>query len=179
MQEDVHLIAESAILPEAGQGWPTIATTSGDNFLKNPLLHKEVFGPYSLVVVAKDAAQLYEIATHIEGQLTTSLMATENDLTAHKALADYIEHLCGRIVYNGVPTGVEVCLSMQHGGPYPSSTDARFGSVGADAIKRFVRPLSYQNCVDAFLPVALQNKNGWNIPRTINDQWSVDSIEVS
>lgn len=176
LQENVHLIAESEIASAEGQGQPTIATTSGANFLANPLLHQEVFGPYSLVIVCKNAAEMLAVAQSLEGQLTTTLMATENDLLAHQSLVDQVELLCGRIVYNGVPTGVEVCLSMQHGGPFPSSTDGRFGSVGADAIKRFIRPLAYQNCADTYLPDALKNENLLNIPRTINNVLTYEAI---
>jgi alpha-ketoglutaric semialdehyde dehydrogenase len=71
---------------------------------------------------------------------------------------------------NGVPTGVEVCLSMQHGGPFPATTDSRFTSVGADGIKRFARPICYQNWPDELLPDELKNKNPLKISRTINSR---------
>jgi NADP-dependent aldehyde dehydrogenase len=81
-----------------------------------------------------------------------------------------IREKCGRLIFNGVPTGVEVCLSMHHGGPYPSTTDSRFTSVGADALKRFARPLSYQNWPDALLPEELKQANPLGIWRTLNNQ---------
>lgn len=168
MQENVHLVAESV---QSGEdrcaGLPTVATVDGQTFLANPLLHKEVFGPYSLVVRCADAAEMLEVALHLEGQLTATLMATTSDMNSHPELVEAVINICGRFVLNGVPTGVEVCLSMQHGGPFPASTDSRFGSVGADAIKRFARPLSFQNWPDELLPEELKEGNPLGIARAI------------
>lgn len=167
MQENVHLVAESA---QSGEdrctGLPTVATVDGKTFLANPLLHKEVFGPYSLVVRCANAAEMLEVTLHLEGQLTATLMATTADMLNNEELVEAVKNICGRFVMNGVPTGVEVCLSMQHGGPFPASTDSRFGSVGADAIKRFARPLSFQNWPDELLPEELKEENPLGITRT-------------
>lgn len=171
-QSGVETVAVSAVTPQQNQGTPTIAKTSGENFINNPVLHREVFGPYSIVVACNDMEQLIEVAAKLEGQLTATLMATENDMRQHPVLSSTIMNCCGRFILNSVPTGVEVCLSMQHGGPYPATTDARFGAVGADAIKRFIRPLSFQNWPDALLPAALQNKNPLGIWRTVNNERS-------
>jgi 2,5-dioxopentanoate dehydrogenase len=168
-QQDVITVATSDISADENQGAPTIARTSGHTFLNNPLLHKEVFGPYSLVVECQDSAELVEVAQSLEGQLTSTIMATENDLISAQELINYVETICGRLIINSVPTGVEVCLSMQHGGPFPASTDSRFTSVGPDAIKRFARPLAYQNWPDNLLPDELKNDNPLNIWRTVND----------
>ncbi|MBN8685583.1 MAG: aldehyde dehydrogenase (NADP(+)) [Chitinophagales bacterium] len=169
MQENVHLVAESA---QAGEdrctGLPTVATVDGKTFLANPLLHKEVFGPYSLVVRCADAAEMLEVTLHLEGQLTATLMATTADMLNNEELVEAVKNICGRFVMNGVPTGVEVCLSMQHGGPFPASTDSRFGSVGADAIKRFARPLSFQNWPDELLPEELKEGNPLGITRAVS-----------
>ncbi len=168
MQENVHLVAES---DQSGEdrctGLPTVATVDGKTFLANPLLHKEVFGPYSLVVRCADAAEMLEVTLHLEGQLTATLMATTTDMLSNEELVEAVKNICGRFVMNGVPTGVEVCLSMQHGGPFPASTDSRFGSVGADAIKRFARPLSFQNWPDELLPEELKEANPLGIARAI------------
>ncbi len=169
MQENVHLVAESGLSGEDRcTGLPTIATVDGKTFLANPLLHKEVFGPYSLVVRCAHAAEMLEVALHLEGQLTATLMATTTDITNNNALVEAVKNICGRFVLNGVPTGVEVCLSMQHGGPFPASTDSRFGSVGADAIKRFARPLSFQNWPDELLPDELKEGNPLGISRAVS-----------
>ena len=169
MQENVHLVAESA---QSGEdrctGLPTVATVDGKTFLANPLLHKEVFGPYSLVVRCADAAEMLEVTLHLEGQLTATLMATTADMLSNEELVEAVKNICGRFVMNGVPTGVEVCLSMQHGGPFPASTDSRFGSVGADAIKRFARPLSFQNWPDELLPEELKEANPLGIGRSVS-----------
>lgn len=169
-QPGVETVAVSATAPEQGQGAPTIAKTTGSTFISNPLLHREVFGPYSLVIACSDMQQLQEVAGKLEGQLTATVMATENDMLQHPQLIGSIMNCCGRFIVNSVPTGVEVCRAMQHGGPYPATTDARFGAVGADAIKRFIRPLSYQNWPDALLPAALQNSNPLGILRIVNNE---------
>jgi NADP-dependent aldehyde dehydrogenase len=175
-QKDVTTVAVSATKPAENQGIPTVASASGKTFLKNPLLHQEVFGPYSLVIRCADKKEMLEVARHLEGQLTVSVMATASDETEQAELLDAIQDLCGRLIWNGVPTGVRVALSMQHGGPYPATTDSRFTSVGADGIKRWVRPLSFQSWDDALLPDALQNGNPLKIWRTVNDQLTKDKI---
>lgn len=153
------------------QGTPTVASVSGDIFLANPTLHQEVFGPYSLVVKCKDITQLTEILGHLEGQLTATLMATENDLINHEEIVDALRNMSGRLNFNNVPTGVEVCYGLQHGGPFPSTTDGRFTSVGPDAIKRFVRPASYQSFPENLLPDELKTANPLNIWRMVDNEW--------
>lgn len=155
---------------------PVIASVSGSEFLANPLLHQEVFGPYSLVVRCSDMQQVKDIAEHTEGQLTSTLMATDEDVLQHKELVEAIQNTCGRFIMNGVPTGVEVCLSMQHGGPFPATTDARFTSVGADGIKRFARPVAFQNWSNDLLPDELKNDNPLQIWRTVNNELSKSAI---
>jgi NADP-dependent aldehyde dehydrogenase len=167
-QADVELIATSSSMAAELEAVPTIACVSGDNFMTNPQLHKEVFGPFSLIVKCRNKTQMMELAGELEGQLTCSIMGTVNDFLEHHELVETLALKCGRMIMNGVPTGVEVCWSMQHGGPFPSTTDARFGSVGPDAIKRFVRPLSFQGFPDQLLPEALKTGNPLQIPRIEN-----------
>ena len=169
-QKDVSTVAVSATGAGENQGLPTVASATGQAFLNNPVLHQEVFGPYSLVIRCKDMNEMQEVASHLEGQLTATLMATENDLRDHPAITDAVQDICGRFIINGVPTGVEVCLAMHHGGPFPATSDSRFTSVGADAIKRFARPVSYQSWPDNFLPEELQNNNPLGIWRTVNNE---------
>jgi len=133
-----------------------VATASGSEFLANPKLHQEVFGPFSLVVQCKDEEELLQIIEGLEGQLTGTLIAEENDAINLIEVVDTLQNRVGRIIYNGVPTGVEVCPSMQHGGPYPASTDSRFTAVGVHAIKRWVRPVSYQSFPQSLLPEHLK-----------------------
>lgn len=151
-------------------GLPAIAHTDAQTFLNNNVLHQEVFGPYSIVVSCESINEMIFLAENMEGQLTATIMATERDISDNEKLTDTIKNICGRFIVNGVPTGVEVCLSMHHGGPFPSTTDARFTSVGADSIKRFARPLSFQNWPNSFLPDELKNENPLNINRTINNE---------
>lgn len=169
-QDEVNIIAISQQQPEENQAIPTIASVTGRAFLNNPVLHQEVFGPYSLVVKCKDLREMLAVAAQMEGQLTSTLMATEEDIQDNLLLVETVKHNCGRIIINGVPTGVEVCLSMQHGGPFPATTDARFTSVGADGIKRFSRPLCFQNWPDSLLPDELKNGNPLGIWRTVNNE---------
>ena len=175
-QAGVDIVAHSETKPELNQGSPTIATASGQTFLNNPVLHQEVFGPYSLIIRCKDMKEMLQVANKLEGQLTATLMATENDIRIHDKLVDAIQNICGRFILNSVPTGVEVCLSMQHGGPYPSTTDSRFTSVGADGIKRFARPVAFQNWSNEFLPDELKNENPLGIWRTVNSELRNNAI---
>ena len=112
----------------------------------------------------------------MEGQLTATLMASENDIKNNDELVESVKNICGRFILNGVPTGVEVCFSMQHGGPFPATTDSRFTSVGADGIKRFARPMCYQNWPNELLPDELKNENPLGIFRTVNDKLMKDKI---
>jgi len=175
-QPGVEVVAFSETKPALNQGSPTIATVKGQTFLNNRLLHQEVFGPYSLIVCCKDMKEMLQVANHLEGQLTATLMATENDFRIHDKLVESVKNICGRFILNSVPTGVEVCLGMQHGGPYPSTTDARFGSVGADAIKRFARPIAFQNWSNNLLPDELKNENPLSIWRTVNNELTKQSL---
>jgi NADP-dependent aldehyde dehydrogenase len=176
LQDEVHLVAESETEVKENEGLPTVATASGETFLKNPLLHQEVFGPYSLVIRCRDRNEMLQVARHLEGQLTATLMATENDITQNDALVESVKNICGRFILNGVPTGVEVCLSMHHGGPFPATTDSRFTSVGADGIKRFARPIAFQNWSNALLPAELKNENPLCIWRTVNNEWTKNKL---
>lgn len=170
LQEEVHLVAESETTVKENEGLPTIATATGQAFLNNPVLHQEVFGPYSIVIRCRDMAEMIYVAKHLEGQLTSTLMATEADIKQNDELVEAVKNICGRFILNSVPTGVEVCLSMQHGGPFPACSDSRFTSVGADGIKRFARPLAFQNWSNALLPDELKNENPLGIWRTVNNE---------
>ncbi|HMH31728.1 MAG TPA: aldehyde dehydrogenase family protein, partial [Puia sp.] len=175
-QEDVTTVAQSATSAGENEGSPTIASASAKAFLNNPVLHQEVFGPYSLVIRCDDEKEMLSVAQHLEGQLTCTLIATEKDVRDHPALVEAVQDICGRFILNGVPTGVEVCLSMQHGGPFPATTDSRFTSVGADGIKRFARPVCFQNWTDGLLPEELQNANPLSLWRTIDNELTKQGI---
>lgn len=155
---------------------PTILAVDAITFMDNNLLKNEVFGPFSMIVKCKNMLEMKEVANQMYGQLTCSLNGTEKEFKENIELIEILQNKCGRMIFNGVPTGVEVCLSMQHGGPYPATTDSRFTSVGADGIKRFARPIAYQNCTNELLPDELKNENPLNMYRTLNDVLSKEKI---
>lgn len=147
-----------------------IIAVDGDTFLKNKTFHKEVFGPFSVLVKCRDIKQLNEIIQDLEGQLTGTVL--NSDLQEWEDFKEVIENLknkVGRLIFNNVPTGVEVCSGMTHGGPFPASSDSKFTSVGLTAVKRWVRPVTFQDWPDQLLPEALQDKNPLRINRTVND----------
>jgi 2,5-dioxopentanoate dehydrogenase len=134
---------------------PSLFDTTGDEFLANPHLAEEVFGPLGIVVRAKDSAQMIAIAASLQGQLTCTLHMDDGDTELAQQLMPILERKAGRILANGFPTGVEVCDAMVHGGPYPASTNFGATSVGTMSIRRWVRPVAYQNLPDALLPADL------------------------
>ncbi|MBV8388924.1 MAG: aldehyde dehydrogenase (NADP(+)) [Mucilaginibacter sp.] len=157
---------------KANQAQPLVAEVSASDFLANPKLKEEVFGPYSLLVIADDETQLQQVLKALHGQLTASIVADETDLPKHKALIQNLTKIAGRVIMNNVPTGVEVVPSMQHGGPFPATSDGRFTSVGTGAIKRFVRPVSWQNWAKDLLPDELKDGNPLGIWRLVDNKWS-------
>jgi NADP-dependent aldehyde dehydrogenase len=176
-EEAVSVAAVAEEQASENESIPTLATVAAKDFLKNQLLHKEVFGPFSLLVRCNDIDQLKQVANVMEGQLTCSLVATDKEIKNNFDLVETLKDKCGRFVLNGVPTGVEVALSMHHGGPYPATTDSRFTSVGADGIKRFARPVCFQNWNNELLPQELKNENPLNIWRMVNNQLTKDPIK--
>ena len=133
--------------------------TDAQTMLTHSDLDSEVFGPASLIVRVRDMDELLAVAEHLEGQLTATLQIDEDDHTQARRLLPVLERKVGRILANGFPTGVEVSHAMVHGGPFPSTSNAMFTSVGACAIDRFLRPVCYQDLPDALLPEALQHHN--------------------
>lgn len=175
-QTDVETLASAEASLLEDQGLPTVAAASGKAFLDNPVLHQEVFGPYSLVIACSNMQEMIAVVKKLEGQLTATMMATDNECKANQELVEAIKDICGRFILNNVPTGVEVCLSMQHGGPFPATTDPRFGSVGADAIKRFARPIAFQNWANELLPDELKNENPLGIGRMVNSAYTTKGV---
>jgi len=156
---------------------PTLLGTTGERFLANPLLQEEIFGPAGLLVEVRDEHELLEVAKQLAGQLTATVHGTRSDLAQAKSLLSILERKAGRVLINGFPTGVEVSPAMQHGGPYPSSTDSRFSSVGTAAIQRWVRPVCFQNFPNELLPSELQDANPLGVMRLLNGTLTRDSIE--
>ena len=159
---------------EQYQACPVLHTVNGTVFLSNKKLAAELFGPATLIVQCKTETELKDVLQSLEGQLTATIHAAAGDAATARAVTDIIIQKAGRIIYGGYPTGVEVCHSMQHGGPFPSTTDARSTSVGTAAIYRFVRPVAYQDFPDDLLPEALQKANPLSLLRLVDGGWTKD-----
>ncbi|WET50197.1 aldehyde dehydrogenase (NADP(+)) [Chryseobacterium indologenes] len=175
-QPDIEVIASRET--EEGKGSPAIIKTNAQNFLNNPVLSEEVFGPFGIIVACESREELIQIAQNLKGQLTITVAATSDDVRENAELIHLLKDKCGRLLFNGMPTGVEVVYAMQHGGPFPSTTDARFTSVGPDAVKRFVRPISFQNWPDEFLPEELKNENPLQISRIVDGEVNSGSLKL-
>lgn len=134
---------------------PDLFSVSGEEWLCNPALREEVFGPLGLIVQAADPDEMLAIARGLQGQLTCTLHLDDADTQFARSLIRVLEHKAGRLLANGFPTGVEVCDAMVHGGPYPASTNFGATSVGSMSIRRFLRPVSYQNMPETVLPADL------------------------
>jgi NADP-dependent aldehyde dehydrogenase len=142
---------------------------AADTFLADPVLQEEIFGAGSLLILCRDLAQMRDVAERLEGQLTATLHMDDADLDAARQLLPTLERRAGRILVNGFPTGVEVCDAMVHGGPYPATSDPRSTSVGTLAIRRFLRPVCYQDFPAGLLPPALGDTAS-TMPRRINGE---------
>ncbi len=173
-ENGIELIAKSKVIntEKVNQSVATVAAVSAKNFIANKKFSEEIFGPWSLLVVADDAAELEQVIASLEGQLTTTVMAQKEELPEYTGILNALTEISGRVILNGVPTGVEVCAAMQHGGPFPSTSDSRFTSVGTGAIYRFVRPVAWQDWDDSLLPPELQSNNPLKIWRQVNNNWT-------
>ncbi len=169
-QPGVKVLARSKGKTAPNYGEAVIATIDAQMFIQNPTVQQEVFGPYSIIVQCENTDEMYHVARVMEGQLTTTLFSTIPEILEYMSLMNLLTEKCGRIIFNGVPTGVEVGLAMHHGGPYPATTDSRFTSVGADGIKRFARPITFQNWPDELLPDELKTSNPLCIWRIVNHE---------
>jgi NADP-dependent aldehyde dehydrogenase len=171
--DGVQLVAQGS---SEGQGCAARAAlyqVDAATFLANPALEDEIFGPASLLVVCRDQAELLSVTRHVEGQLTATVHATAQDRELAAQLLPILERKAGRILFNGYPTGVEVCHAMVHGGPYPATSDARSTSVGATAIERFLRPVCYQDLPAELLPEELRDENPLGLTRMLDGQLRV------
>ncbi len=124
---------------------PTIGICNSSVFLENEFLAEEVFGPFSLIVECEDIDTIKRCVSSLKGQLTGTILSNSNEELIESGIIDLLQLKVGRMIHNGVPTGVEVVESMQHGGPFPSSSESQTTAVGLDAIYRFVRPICFQN----------------------------------
>jgi NADP-dependent aldehyde dehydrogenase len=152
------------------QGRGALFSVAAEDFLADPSLSHEVFGSSSVVVRCPDLATIAAVLRGLEGQLTASLQMDAEDHASAKTMLPILERKAGRILANGWPTGVEVCWSMVHGGPFPATSDPRTTSVGAAAIERFLRSICYQDLPQALLPAALHDDNPFRLRRRLDGE---------
>lgn len=148
---------------------PTVLFTTAEAVRRKPeLMQREMFGPATLIIGYSSADELVLLAQLLEGQLTTTVHAADEDMTD---LTMILAARSGRVIWNGWPTGVTVSYAQQHGGPYPATTAAGTTSVGTAAVRRFMRPVAYQSFPGAQLPPALRDDNPWRIRRRVDGRW--------
>ena len=169
----VHLIAQGIDATSISQASAKLFQADQSLLLSgNSKLQHEVFGPMSIVVAVDDEATLLQGLDRLAGQLTATIIGEDAELATAQALLNLFTRKAGRVLFNGFPTGVEVCDAMVHGGPFPATTDARGTSVGTGAIERFMRPVCYQNTPQVLLPDALKDENPLQIHRLIDGKLS-------
>jgi len=172
-------LAAQAPLADGAPACPAnvqLFTTSLDEFLREPELSEEIFGPDTLLVQCQSPDEYLRAAEALDGHLTATVLGSEEDFAAHRELIAILEQKAGRLIFNGFPTGVEVAPAMVHGGPYPATSDSRYTSVGSKAIYRFARPVCFQNFPDALVPEELHAANPLGILRLVNGVSSRDPV---
>jgi NADP-dependent aldehyde dehydrogenase len=156
---------------------PVWFETDAPGFLGRPALAEEIFGPSALVVWCRDAAEMRQVATHLEGSLTATIHAEPAEAGFARELAELLAAKAGRVILNGFPTGLEVSHAIVHGGPYPATSDGgRSTSVGTRALNRWARLVCYQNFADELLPPELQNANPPGLRRLVNGEGTQGSV---
>lgn len=175
--KDIEILATGSHLNQPLAVQPVLFKTNSYIFSQRKELSEEIFGPTSLVVEATSKEEILSIARSLSGHLTATVHGTVNDLKNFQDLIEILEQKVGRVVFNGFPTGVEVCHAMVHGGPYPATTDGRSTSVGSAAIHRFTRPVCYQGMPPDLLPEELKNENPLHLWRLVNGKYTQKAIE--
>jgi len=166
--EQVEVLVSGAEPIDDNKAAATLLKVDAAHFIADEALQEEVFGPLSLIVICKDTEEMERALNCCRGQLTGTVMATVEDMSDFRHCIGILQDKVGRLIFNGVPTGVEVCHAMVHGGPFPATTFGHFTSVGADAIKRFTRPVCFQDWPQEMLPDELKDGNPRHIMRKVN-----------
>jgi alpha-ketoglutaric semialdehyde dehydrogenase len=169
----------STAQPDAKDGCSAGAAlflTDAESFLEDASLSAEFFGPSTLLIKYSSHYDLLKMARSLEGQLTATIHASDEELKSHGDLIAILETKAGRLVFNGFPTGVEVAQAMVHGGPFPATSDGRSTSVGTQAVLRFVRPVCYQDFADSALPEELKDANPLSIRRMVDGEITKASV---
>ena len=170
--EDVTITAQaSGADPARSQASAVLFETASETYFRHPeILREEVFGPSSVVLRCPDPAEMVKFAEQMDGSLSATIHGTAEDLEEYRELIDVLESKVGRLVVNGYPTGLEVCPSLHHGGPYPAASHSHFTSIGLGSFLRFVRPFCYQDVPEAILPEELRNANPRSLWRLVNGE---------
>jgi NADP-dependent aldehyde dehydrogenase len=161
---------------EATEAQPALLVVDQADWAAQSRLGEEIYGPATVAVRCASKEELLAAARALHGHLTATVHATERDLAAHGELLSVLAHKAGRVLLGGVPTGVEVAPAMQHGGPWPATTDPRSTSVGTAAILRFARPVCFQSLPGTALPEELQDANPRGIWRLVDGQPTRDPL---
>jgi NADP-dependent aldehyde dehydrogenase len=167
---NVSVLTEVEVVENSGSAGAVLLQSHARVLREHPELAEEVFGPSSVSIICDSKEEVLQVAHNLKGHLTATIIGTQQDLEDYRELIDILTTKVGRLLINGYPTGVEVGYAMVHGGPYPATTDSRSTSVGTAAIKRFARPVCYQDFPDTLLPEALQNNNPYKIWRLVNGE---------
>ncbi|MDZ7720580.1 MAG: aldehyde dehydrogenase (NADP(+)) [Balneolaceae bacterium] len=174
--EGIEVLAKGDDDENGYRGSSALLRASASVYFKNQEVEEEVFGPSTVLVSSSGKEELIQAAQRLRGHLTATIHGTEEDLAEYSELIEILEQKVGRIIFNGYPTGVRVCHAMIHGGPFPATTDSRSTSVGTTAIRRFARPVCYQDFPNITLPDELKDENPRGIWRLVDGEFSKDSI---
>lgn len=155
---------------------PTVVSVDAETYRGSKPLHEEHFGPFAVLVRTRSLAEMETLAEELPGNLTATVHAEPSEGDEVAPLVGTLQQKVGRLIWNGYPTGVAVTHAMQHGGPYPATTTPATTSVGTAAIKRFLRPVTYQNYPGALLPEALRDANPLGILRLLNGRWTTAPV---
>lgn len=166
--DKVEMLAHGSIGEGENQGQGMLFVVDAATFRHESMLREEVFGASAIIIRCPDMDTLVALASELDGQLTGTLHFSDSDRKVARTLLPVLEDRCGRILFNGWPTGVEVCHAMVHGGPFPATSDSRSTSVGSLAIDRFLRPICYQDVPDDLLPEVLRQANPLGLPRLVD-----------
>ena len=168
LEKELAIVAKGGKEQSGFAGTPQVFRTTAADFLARPELEEEVFGPTTILIAGTEREQLLASARRLNGHLTAAVFGTAAELSDYADLLEILAQKVGRLMINNFPTGVEVCPSMVHGGPFPATTDSRTTSVGTRAITRFARPVCYQSFPDELLPAALREDNPLGIDRLVD-----------
>ena len=169
---DVKMVGASQVTRGETAVEARVYTTDYETFVSHKYLSEEVFGPSTINISTRDKNEMIQMAKQLEGHLTATILGNKEELMEYQNLIEVLQTKVGRLIFNGYPTGVEVCHSMVHGGPFPATTSSQSTSVGTAAIKRFARPFCFQDFPDNLLPPALQNANPGTLIRLVNGSWT-------